>query len=170
MKKKIIGILVMMLMIMTGLSTIAVADDWPMFHHDLLNTGYSTSEAPEENILIWKYQKEGTIFSSPVVADGKVYVGSDDWNLYCLDADDGSKLWNYTTRAAVDSTPAVVDGKVYFGSMNHSLQVGFINCLDAEDGSKIWEYPTETGMDSAPAVVDGKVYINVWDGRLYCLA
>ncbi len=164
MKGKILGILVVTLFIITGLSSIVVADDWPMFHHDLLNTGYSNSEAPEENMLIWRYQKEGTMFFSPVVADGKVYVGSDDWNLYCLDADDGSKIWSYKTYDDVKSTPAVANGKVYFGSND-----GGVFCLDAYDGSKIWSYNTGFEFSSSPKVYDGKVYIGSEVGKMYCL-
>ena len=179
MKKKVLGIFVCMLLIAVPVLSVAGSvniknvsvtssnddtDWWPMFHHDQQNSGYSTSEAPEENILIWKYQKEGTIFSSPVVADGKVYVGSGDWNLYCLDADDGSKLWNYKTNAAVDSAPAVVDGKVYFGSND-----GGVYCLDANDGSKIWQYTTGFEFSSSPKVYDGKVYVGSERGKMYCL-
>jgi len=164
MNKKTLTIYVIMLLIITGLSSIAVADDWPMYHHDLVNTGYSTSTAPEEHMLIWHYEKQGSRFSSPVVSDGKVYVGSDDWRLYCLDADDGTEIWNYVTWDTVISTPAVSDGKVYFGSNG-----GGVFCLDAYDGSLIWSFQTGFEFSSSPKVYDEKVYIGSEIGKLYCL-
>ena len=54
--------------------------------------------------------------SSPAVANGVVYVGSDDNNTYALDATTGAKLWNYTTGGWVPSSPAVANGIVYVQS------------------------------------------------------
>jgi hypothetical protein len=39
----------------------------------------------------------GGITSSPAVVDGKVYIGSGDNNVYCLNAFTGDKIWNYST-------------------------------------------------------------------------
>jgi len=65
----------------------ANSDWWWMFRHDLRHTGYSTSTVPDTSNVLWKYATGGWITSSPAVADGKVYVGSYDNNIYCLDAD-----------------------------------------------------------------------------------
>ena len=54
----------------------------------------------------------------PAVADGVVYVGADDGNLYALAAATGSQLWVYSTGSAIQSSPAVADGRVYIGSDN----------------------------------------------------
>jgi parallel beta-helix repeat protein len=152
-------------------------DDWPMFHHDLSHTGYSTSTAPNTNNVLWSY-RTGTVrpvvFSSPAVADGKVYVGSDDGKVYCLDAignGDGttSVMWNYTTGDSVFSSPAVADGKVYVGSTD-----GNVYCLYASIGAKFWSYTTDVtqisnSVYSSPAVADGKVYAGSYDHCVYCL-
>jgi hypothetical protein len=51
-----------------------------------------------------------------------VYVGSDDGNIYALNASAASMsaaqrlIWNYTTGRAVYSSPAVAGGKVFVGS------------------------------------------------------
>ena len=42
-------------------------------------------------------QQVAYVDSSPAVADGRVYVGSDDGRVYCLDASTGAQVWNYTT-------------------------------------------------------------------------
>ena len=41
------------------------------------------------------------VSSSPAVADGKVYVGSYDSKVYCLNAATGAHIWNYTTGDCV---------------------------------------------------------------------
>ena len=50
------------------------------------------------------------MFSSPAVANGMVYVGSEDNNVYALNATTGAKLWSYTTGGEVLSSPAVANG------------------------------------------------------------
>ena len=66
--------------------------------------------------LKWSYATGGAVQSSPAVANGVVYVGSDDWNVYALNAKTGAKLWSYTTGGVVGSSPAVANGVVYIGS------------------------------------------------------
>ena len=56
------------------------------------------------------------MYSSPAVANGIVYVGSNDKNLYALDAKTGAKLWSYATGNSVESSPIVTNGMVYVGS------------------------------------------------------
>ena len=43
--------------------------------------------------LLWKFQTQSFIESSPAVADGKVYTGGDDGYVYCLDAYNGALYW-----------------------------------------------------------------------------
>ena len=93
----------------------ARVDDWTKYHHDLSNSGESTSTGPESNKVLWSYTTGSCIWSSPAVADGKVYVGSFDDRVYCLDALNGSQVWNYTTEGDIFSSPAVADGRVYVG-------------------------------------------------------
>ena len=140
-------------------------DWWPMFHHDPSHTGYSTSTAPNTNYVLWTYATGGYVWSSPAVVDGKVYVGSDDYNVYCLNASTGAKIWSYTTGRYVWSSPAVVDGKVYVGqSYDHEVY-----CLNATNGAHIWNYTTGGEVRSCPAVADDKVYVGSGDYNVYCL-
>jgi parallel beta-helix repeat protein len=136
---------------------------WPMFHHDLKHTGYTESPAPNTNQTIWNYTTGGYVYS-PVVVDDKVYVGSGDKNVYCLDALTGALVWNYTTGDLVLSSPAVVGGKVYVGSYDKNVY-----CLDASTGALTWNYTTGSWVFSSPAVADGRVYVGSYDNRVYCL-
>jgi len=137
-------------------------DWWPMFHHDLNHTGYSTSKAPKDNNTLWSYTTSGGVQSSPAVSDGRVYVGSEDSKVYCLNASTGSLIWSYTTGWVVRSSPAVADGKVYVGSHDSNVY-----CLNASTGSLIWSYTTGNLVWSSPAVSDGRVYVGSYDSKVY---
>jgi outer membrane protein assembly factor BamB len=139
-------------------------DWWSMFRHDPEHIGHSTSKAPDTENILWSYTTSLDLKSSPAVADDKVYVGSDDYNIYCLDAGNGAKLWEYTTGNEVYSSPAVADGKVYVGSRDNCIY-----CLDMNNGNEIWRYETVYTVRSSPAVADGKVYVGSDDYNIYCL-
>ena len=141
-----------------------VQDDWPMSHHDLTHTGYSTSTAPETNKTLWSYATGTAVASSPAVAGGVVYVGSFDNNVYALDARTGAFIWNYTTGDLVASSPAVVGGVVYVGSMD-----GNVYALNGTTGTLVWNYTTGSPVDSSPAVVGGVVYVGSRDHNVYGL-
>jgi|GEM_PF-1439514 len=149
-------------------------DWWQMFHHDLMHSGYTSSPAPETNLILWNYSTNGQIVSSPAIVNGKVYFGSYDCNVYCLNAITGIKIWQYYTGHQICSSPAVYEGMVYIGSNdNPGLNGTQLYCLNADTGEKIWQYTAGDnsiwGFYSSPAVVDGKVYVGCGDHKVYCL-
>jgi len=139
-------------------------DWWPMFHHTENQTGFSTSNAPNTNEVLWSYQTDYFITSSPNVVNGKVFIGSLDRKFYCLDMDDGNVLWNFTTKGQITGSSAVYKGKVYFGSQDSKFY-----CLDAVNGSQIWKFNSNFMIESSPSISDDKVFFGSSDGDFYCL-
>jgi outer membrane protein assembly factor BamB/PKD repeat protein len=148
----------------TPIQLLSRLDWWPMFQHDISNTGYSISTAPDTNNLLWNYTTGGSVWSSPTVVNDKVYVGSIDNKVYCLNATTGSLIWNYITGNSVRSSPAVFDGKVYFGSTDREIY-----CLNATTGAFMWSYLTDGSIYSSPVLGYDKIYIGSLDGKVYCL-
>jgi outer membrane protein assembly factor BamB len=69
----------------------------------------------------------------PAVANGMVYIGSTDWNIYALDASTGDEVWkSYAGDQLI--VPMVAKGVVY------AFLTGAICALDADSGAKIWNY------------------------------
>ncbi|TET28854.1 MAG: hypothetical protein E3J73_00245, partial [Candidatus Bathyarchaeum sp.] len=104
------------------------------------------------------------VSSSPAVADGLVYVGSNDDNIYALDASTGTVIWNYTTGDDVASSPAVADGVVFVGSNDKNLYA-----LNASSGTLLWSYTTLEKVVSSPAVANGAVYFGSYDHLVYAI-
>lgn len=69
----------------------------------------------------WEFETEGSIRSSPAVADTTVYVGSEDGRLYAVNTATGDKLWDITTDGKITSSPAVANGTVYISSHDGNL-------------------------------------------------
>lgn len=136
---------------------------WPMFRKDPAHTGSAAGTGPEGAFLKWTYETDSYIMCSPAVVNDRVYVGSYDDYLYCLDAENGSLLWKYSI-GNVRSSPAVVNGRVYVGSWDT-----YLYCLDADNGSLIWRYETGDRIESSPNVVNNRVYVGSYDNYVYCL-
>jgi outer membrane protein assembly factor BamB len=158
----------------------AAAGDWPQW------LGPNRDNSSPEKVTPWQQkppvlwrQPAGEGHSSPVVADGRVFLHSrvkdrNEEEVAAFDAKSGKELWRKTyPRAAFTSlygngpraTPAVVGGKVYtFGI------TGILTCWEAASGDKVWQVDTLKqfqaknlffGMACSPLVVDGRVLLNV---------
>jgi hypothetical protein len=72
--------------------------------------------------LIWSAATGAAIQSSPTVADGVVYVGSEDAKLYAFNAKTWAILWNTATAGhTIQSSLTVVNGVVYVGAFDSKL-------------------------------------------------
>jgi hypothetical protein len=57
---------------------------------------------------VWIFQTGAAIWGMPAISNGTVYFGSDDGNLYTVDAQNGSLRWKFLTQGIVRSRPAIV--------------------------------------------------------------
>ena len=111
------------------------SDSWPTYRHDAARSGCTTSTVPVALKRAWQAQPGGRL-TSPVVADGKVFVASVDTHIvHALDANNGEELWGYTAGGRVDSPPTIYKGLALFGSAD-----GWVYCLTASDGKLIWRF------------------------------
>src|SRR5690348_11769343 len=92
----------------------ATAESWPMFRGNPGLTGTSPAKLPASPKLLWTYKTGGPVKSSPAIVNGKLYIGSDDKLLHCVDLKKGQKLWTFATEGEVESSPLVLDGLAYF--------------------------------------------------------
>ncbi|MHA1840314.1 MAG: beta-alanine-activating enzyme beta-propeller domain-containing protein [Candidatus Ranarchaeia archaeon] len=102
--------------------------------------------------------------SSPAVSNGRVYIGSNDGGVYCLNGVTGALLWHYSTGSDVPSSPTVFNERVYIGSYDSKIY-----CFNASTGAILWTYTTGGLILSSPAIMDGKVYVGSYDHNIYCL-
>jgi eukaryotic-like serine/threonine-protein kinase len=170
-------------------STLGRESNSSMFRGNASHTGvYDASGVPKLTGVKWRFHTNGYIISSPAVANGSVYVGSTDGNLYALELATGTQKWKFKTGARVVSSPAVAGGVVYFGSYD-----GNFYAVDAANGQLKWKFATpgerrfapkhihgalpagETMPDpfdcylSSPVISGSNVYFGSGDGNVYAL-
>jgi outer membrane protein assembly factor BamB len=161
----------------------AVTGDWTQFHNSPSRQGYNTAEhvLSAANVAAlgvkWTGGTGGAISSSPAVANGVVYVGSNDNSLYAYAVGCASgggscpALWTAATGSFINSSPAVANGVVYVGSGDGKLYAYAVGCNSGGGTcSPIWTATTGSGIASSPAVSNGVVYVGSEDHKLYAYA
>jgi len=133
-------------------------------------TSYETGTGKQK----WKFYSEGPVRFAPVAAKGKIYFGSDDGRVYCLDAETGGVKWTF--RAAPENRPdlrhlgnnrlisawpvrggiVLSKGKLYFASGLWPTLGVFVYCLDAETGKAVWTNDKLNFISNVP--FDHKAY------------
>ncbi|HEV7782745.1 MAG TPA: PQQ-binding-like beta-propeller repeat protein [Chitinophagaceae bacterium] len=121
----------------------------------------------------WQYKTAGSIRATPLYHKGRVYSGSSDGNMYCIDALNGKKLWSFNAGSAIQSSAALSGTVLFFTDKKNILYA-----LNANSGKKIWQTNLEKdlvyewGFDyyqSSPMVQDGIVYVGSGSGAMYAL-
>jgi hypothetical protein len=102
---------------------------------------------------LWRFYAAGPVRLAPVAWRDRVYFGSDDGRLYCLNAADGSVRWTFTAVPSarqllgngrmisvwpVRGGPVLRDGRLYFAAGVWPFEGVFVYALDAETGNVIW--------------------------------
>ena len=139
---------------------------WPMFRHDAQHTGRSQYYGPLAAELKWSYHTGSVVESSPVIgAEGGIYFGSGDTNIYALSST-GSLAWSYGTMDEMMDPLAIgSDGKIYIGSSDMNI------CALHSSGVLAWSYLTTDSVHTAASIgTDGLVYVGAGDSILYVFA
>ena len=104
------------------------------------------------------------------VAGGRLYVGSYDGHVYCLDARTGKLIWRASAQPRLSgtarfySTPAVAYGRVYIGSTD-----GKVYSFGAASGKLRWSHGTGGYVYASPAVWNRLVLVGSYSRRFYAL-
>lgn len=112
--------------------------------------------------LRWKFKTGGFVGSSPAIDKGGVFFGSQNQDVYSVDATNGTEKWHFETGKIVFSSPAVAEGVVYIGSHDANLYA-----LNESSGKERWRAKTGAEVESSPTVHGNLVYVGSDDGKVY---
>jgi len=112
---------------------------------------------------LWSFATGGPIYSAPAVANGVIYIGSDDTHgVYALNARTGDELWS--GNGPVVSSPAVANGVVYVNSWYYEVYA-----LDPRNGAVLWNYFIGEMIESSPTIANGVLYTGI-DAYVYAFS
>ncbi len=118
---------------------------------------------PDASGFLWRLQVDTIATSSPVVAEGSLYLASER-KLSAINIQARKKTWVFEAGGSIQSSPAIVGSTLYVGSDDGNLYA-----VDTATGKKLWEIPTRGKITSSPAVGNATVYVGSHDGNLYAI-
>jgi alcohol dehydrogenase (cytochrome c) len=157
------------------------ADNWLTYSGGYRSWRYSSLEQiRRENVkslkLKWVYQMATThtVETSPLVADGVMYISEPPSNVVALDAASGKRYWRYRRAlpekinvccGQVNRGVAVLGDRVFVGTVDAHLVA-----LDAKTGAVLWDvtvadYKTGHSITVAPLVVKNMVVCGISGGE-----
>ena len=146
---------------------------WSTFMADAARTGGPRgARGPKEGRKAWTFRdglSRAPFGASAAVVAGRVYVGSDNHKLYCLDARTGLGIWEFKAALEIFASPVVADGRVYLGEGLHTAKDARLYCLDADTGKPVWELPTKSHIEFSPTLFGGRLYLAAGEDGVYCV-
>jgi outer membrane protein assembly factor BamB len=126
----------------------------------------------------WSRQLGATVWASPVIRDGAIYIGTVDGRFHAVQAADGAEAWTWTGPAALYGQALATEGCICFIDAH-----GELVCLGRAKGNLQWRTPlhdshaSETALadnsfthrTAAPVMADGVIYAGSADGGLYAI-
>jgi outer membrane protein assembly factor BamB len=139
----------------------ASAEDWPQFMFNAAHSG----NAAQIDLDVEKLGLQGAvamtdgIYTSPVVASGKVYVVDGSGCAACFDAKTLKEVWRFQSKGGKQnvnnvSSPAIAGKWLHFGTT-----AGIYYVLDRDSGAVVAEIDCGEPIFSTPVVAKDRVYV-----------
>ena len=142
--------------------------------------GFISSLDERSGGIIWKVRPGGPLRGAPTVANGAVYVISQDNQIYSLSEADGSTNWSEAASLEIAgifgaASPAVGQGTVVAG-----FSSGELNAYRYENGRQVWQDTLQrttirtsvsslSDVDANPVIDNGQVFAVGQGGRMVAL-
>ena len=144
-------------------SSVSGPGQWAMRGANPQGTNFANSNAVPEGVIERVIEVDSGVRSSPVIADGIVYIGGQS-RLLAMDADTGEQVWEQEFGGPAHGVPALADGTLYLGTLNKRVVA-----LDARTGRELWEFQADAPFPGTVSVQDGIVYAGSRGGRVHAI-
>jgi len=145
-------------------------EDWLQYKYDARRSGNAADRDVVLPLgLVAAVPLSDAVLTSPVVADGRVYVVDGSGVAFCFDAASLQLLWKTETAGGKRncnnvSSPAVIGRYLHFGTMAGKYYV-----LDAENGKVVNQIGCGEPIFSAPVVGEDRVYFATLGSCVYAV-
>ena len=153
-------------------------DSGTVFATDGLGDVIAASAA--DGKVLWRAKPSGPLRGSPTIANGNVYVLTQDNQLYALNQADGKIIWAGQGTLETQGVFGVAAPAASQGTVVAGFSSGELNAYRYENGRMLWQdalsrtsistsVSTLSDIDAAPVIDQGRVYALGQGGRMIAL-
>ncbi|MEJ2616625.1 MAG: PQQ-binding-like beta-propeller repeat protein [Ignavibacteriaceae bacterium] len=121
-------------------------------------------------VISWKFKTGGIVYSTPLIINDTVFIGSEDSVFYAIDFNDGSEIWQYKAGNKILSTATYSNNVICFESGNVLYGLNM-------DGTEKWKVTITEGnvtnhydawdcFHSSPNILNGVAYAGGERGQI----
>ena len=113
---------------------------------------------------------ENRMFSSPVVAEGRVYAMDSAAQVTAYSTETGEELWSRNLTPEDEDEGNIGGGLAFeYGRIYATTSFGDVVSMDGESGEIFWSRNLGVPLRAAPTVADGQVLALTFDSRIFAL-
>ena len=153
-------------------------DSGTVFATDGLGDVIAASAA--DGKVLWRAKPSGPLRGSPTIANGNVYVLTQDNQLYAINQADGKIVWAGQGTLETQGVFGVAAPAASQGTVVAGFSSGELNAYRYENGRMLWQdalsrtsistsVSTLSDIDAAPVIDQGRVYALGQGGRMIAL-
>jgi outer membrane protein assembly factor BamB len=114
----------------------------------------------ENGGIAWRKKIDGSLWSAPLLHEGKLYFGTDKSKIYIFSASDGTQIYSGDSSSAIIAAPVYLDNAVAFVTEN-----GEVFSLSLDGQSRPWTRSLTKGkLYTTPIVVNNEVVFTIYQG------
>jgi outer membrane protein assembly factor BamB len=148
---------------------------WPTYGFDQARTHAAPFALRPPFRVLWRYEADQSLIEyPPVVADGRLFVGTNHGLVVALDAGTGRAAWRRQLPGCIAASPAVAGALVIVATMGPPPHCGNdahagVFAFRRDHGATVWTHRGMT-VESPPLVVGDSLVVGAWDGTVSALA
>ena len=153
-----------------GAEVLEAQEDWLQFKYDSRHSGNVPDRSVKTPLgLVGSVPLTDSVFTAPVVSNGRVYVVDGAGVAFCIDATTLKVVWKFESRGGKANcnnicSPALAGRYLHFGTM-----AGFYYVLDAADGKVVKVIACGEPILSTPVVGRDRVYFATLGSRVHSI-
>src|SRR6185503_8437242 len=101
--------------------------------------GYVSAMAEQNGGILWQVRPGGPLRGAPTVANGAVYMISEDNQIYSLKEDDGTTNWSQPASLEIAGIFGAASPAVGRGTVVAGFSSGELNAYRYENGRQVWQ-------------------------------
>ena len=142
-------------------------NDWPVARGNSESTAIADSKLPSKPVVLWEYKTDSEksgFEGTPIIYDGKVFVGDFDGTVHAIDLVTGKKVWTVRKKDGFTTAAAANQGCIVIGDFS-----GIVYCLNASTGSQVWTRDIEQPVASGGNFFGDQVLLTSEGGTMFAM-